>query len=40
VLQYLRARPDDLQQPFVLLAHLGLVAAFPCPDAGAGSAPK
>ena len=40
VLQFLRARPDDLQQPFVLLAHLGLVAAFPCPDAGAGSAPK
>lgn len=42
VLQYLRARPQDLQQPFVLLAHLGLAAAFPCPgDAGpgAGAAP-
>jgi hypothetical protein len=42
VLQYMRARPDDLQQPFVLLAHLGLAAAFPCSgDAGpsAGATP-
>ena len=41
VLQYLRAKPQDLQQPFVLLAHQGLAAAFPCPGdsrAGAGAA--
>lgn len=39
VLNYLRANPQDLKQPFVLLAHQGLAAAFPCPiDAGAGAA--
>jgi hypothetical protein len=30
VLQYLRAHPQDLNLPFVLLAHQGLAAAFPC----------
>ena len=37
VLKYLRAKPQDLHLPFVLLAHRGLEAAFPCPgDAGLG----
>jgi len=42
VLQYLRANPQDLQLPFVLLAHRGLAAAFPCaaePGSAPGSAP-
>ncbi len=42
VLQYLRANPQDLHLPFVLLAHRGLAAAFPCsgdPGPGAGTAP-
>jgi hypothetical protein len=30
VLQYLRTHPQDLKLPFVLLAHQGLAAAFPC----------
>ena len=30
VLKYLRAKPQDLHLPFVLLAHRGLAAAFPC----------
>jgi hypothetical protein len=35
VLQYLRAHPHDLKLPFVLLAHQGLAAAFPCaPEPG------
>lgn len=40
VLQYLRARPDDLQQPLVLLAHRGLAAAFPCPAEAGAMVPK
>jgi hypothetical protein len=42
VVQYLRANLQDLQLPFVLLAHRGLAAAFPCaaePGSAAGSAP-
>ena len=30
VLKSLRAKPQDLHRPFVLLAHLALEAAFPC----------
>jgi hypothetical protein len=40
VLQYLRAHPQDLKLPFVLLAHQGLAAAFPCaPEPGSAAAP-
>jgi hypothetical protein len=42
VVEYLRANPQDLQLPFVLLAHRGLAAAFPCaaePGSAPGSAP-
>ena len=40
VLQYLRAHPQDLNLPFVLLAHQGLAAAFPCaPEPGAAAPP-
>jgi hypothetical protein len=40
VLQYLRAHPQDLNLPFVLLAHQGLAAAFPCaPEPGAAASP-
>ena len=40
VLQYLRAHPQDLNLPFVLLAHQGLAAAFPCaPAPGAATPP-
>ena len=44
VLQFLRARPQDLHLPFVLLAHRGLAAAFPCsgdkgPGAGTATPP-
>ena len=35
VLQYLHAHPQDLKLPFVLLAHQGLAAAFPCPQGSA-----
>ena len=38
VLKFLRAKPQDLHLPFVLLAHRGLAAAFPCSgDAGPGA---
>lgn len=38
VLKYLRAKPQDLHLPFVLLAHTGLAAAFPCSgDTGPGA---
>jgi hypothetical protein len=38
VLKFLRAKPQDLHLPFVLLAHMGLAAAFPCPgDRGLGA---
>ena len=30
VLKFLRDKPETLQQPFVLLAHLALQAAYPC----------
>ena len=30
VLKFLRDKPESLQQPFVLLAHLALQAAYPC----------
>ena len=30
VLKFLREKPESLQQPFVLLAHLALQAAYPC----------
>jgi len=43
VLQYLRANPQDLKLPFVLLAHQGLAAAFPCaaePGSAAAPLPK
>ncbi len=39
VVAYLRANPQDLQLPFVLLAHRSLAAAFPC-AAEPGSAPE
>lgn len=39
VLQYLRAHPQDLKLPFVLLAHQGLAAAFPCAREGGAAAP-
>jgi Rap1a immunity proteins len=38
VLQYLRAHPQDLKLPFVLLAHQGLAAAFPCAPGPSGAA--
>ena len=38
VLKYLRARPQELHLPFVLLAHRGLAAAFPCSGAAGGRA--
>ena len=39
VVQALRARPQDLHLPFVLLAHQALEAAFPCAgDPGRGDA--
>jgi len=40
VLQYLRAHPQDLKLPFVLLAHQGLAAAFPCAREPAAAAPS
>jgi hypothetical protein len=44
VLKFLRANPQELQLPFVLLAHLALATAFPCsgdssPAAGAATPP-
>jgi Rap1a immunity proteins len=39
VLQYLRAHPQDLKLPFVLLAHQGLAAAFPCAHEPGAAAP-
>jgi hypothetical protein len=30
VLKFLREKPEALRQPFVLLAHLALQAAYPC----------
>jgi len=40
VLQYLRANPQDLKLPFVLLAHRGLAEAFPCAAEPSAAAPK
>ena len=37
-IKYLRANPQDLHFPFVLLAHRALATAFPCGDSGKASA--